>query len=75
MTFYHEVLCFCLPFSDSEDSDNESTLGAPAYLMEDVDLVESYVAQLTHDHQLNMKVFSEYMILCGRRSCKATIRY
>ncbi|XP_022151744.1 protein GLE1 isoform X2 [Momordica charantia] len=47
--------CDKIFLSDSEDSDNESSIGARAYLMEDVDLVESYVAQLTHDHQLNMK--------------------
>ncbi|XP_022957181.1 protein GLE1 isoform X1 [Cucurbita moschata] len=44
--------CF---LSDSEDSDNESTLGTRAHLMEDVDLVESSLAQLTDDHLLNTK--------------------
>lgn len=53
----HEVLIFFFPFSDSEDSDNESTLETRAHLMEDVDLVESSLAQLTDDHLLNTKVF------------------
>ncbi|CAK9316521.1 unnamed protein product [Citrullus colocynthis] len=39
----------------SEDSEDESTLEAQAYLKEDVDLVESSLAQLTHDHMLNIK--------------------
>lgn len=48
-----------LPFSsDSEDSDHESTLETRVCLMEDVDLVESALSQLTYNHLLNMKVFN-----------------
>ncbi|KAA0034248.1 protein GLE1 [Cucumis melo var. makuwa] len=47
--------CDGIFLSDSEDSDNESTLEAQAYLKEDMDLVESSLAKLTHDHMLNIK--------------------
>ncbi|KGN51729.1 protein GLE1 [Cucumis sativus] len=47
--------CDGIFLSDSEDSDNDSTPEAQAYLKEDMDLVESSLAELTHDHMLNIK--------------------
>lgn len=45
-----------LLLSDSGDSDADSSLEAQPYLLEEVGLVEGALFELTHEHQLEVKV-------------------
>lgn len=45
-----------LSFSESDDSDDDVTLGGESYLMDEVGLADGALVELTHQHQLGVKV-------------------
>ena len=54
---FHDFLVKLLTFSSSDDdSDDEPCLEVQTYLMNEVGLVESALFELTHEHQLGVKV-------------------
>lgn len=51
--FPRKLLTFC---GSDDDSDNESSLQVQTYFMNEVGLVESALVELTHEHQLGVRV-------------------
>lgn len=49
---------FIFNFCNSDDSDDELALGLQSCLMDEVGLVEGALCELTHEHQLEVKVCS-----------------
>ena len=52
----HNNMTHYLPFSESDASDDEAAFEAESYLMDEVGLVEGALVELTHEHQLGVKV-------------------
>ncbi|KAH9772933.1 protein GLE1 [Citrus sinensis] len=47
--------CDALYLSESDDSDDDVTLGGESYLMDEVGLADGALVELTHQHQLGVK--------------------
>lgn len=55
--FWPEILFLTVRvYSESDDSDNEAAFEAESYLMDEMGLVEGALVELTHEHQLGVKV-------------------